>query len=70
VLNGRLARVDLHTGRELWVRDIGSRPGWWTVAGTRRLGAGLHRPRHAIACCGSDAGTGKLSRDRAARLGS
>jgi outer membrane protein assembly factor BamB len=33
MLNGRLARVDLHTGRELWVRNLGSRPGWWTVAG-------------------------------------
>jgi outer membrane protein assembly factor BamB len=33
MLNGRLARVDLPTGRELWVRDIGSRPGSWMVAG-------------------------------------
>ena len=32
-LDGRIARVDLATGRELWVRDIGSRPGWSTVAG-------------------------------------
>lgn len=32
-LNGRIARVDLPTGRELWVRDLGGRPGWWTVAG-------------------------------------
>jgi outer membrane protein assembly factor BamB len=33
MLNGRIARVDLPTGRELWVRDVGGRPGWWTVAG-------------------------------------
>jgi outer membrane protein assembly factor BamB len=32
-LTGRLARVDLPTGRELWVRNVGGRPGWWTVAG-------------------------------------
>jgi outer membrane protein assembly factor BamB len=32
-VNGRLARVDLSTGRDLWVRDVGSRPGWWTVTG-------------------------------------
>jgi outer membrane protein assembly factor BamB len=32
-LDGRIARVDLATGRELWVRDIGSRPGWLEVAG-------------------------------------
>jgi outer membrane protein assembly factor BamB len=32
-LDGRIARVDLATGRELWARDIGSRPGWWEVAG-------------------------------------
>jgi outer membrane protein assembly factor BamB len=32
-LDGRIARVDLATGRELWVRNIGSRPGWWSVAG-------------------------------------
>ena len=32
-LDGRIARVDLATGRELWVRDIGSRPGWSEVAG-------------------------------------
>jgi outer membrane protein assembly factor BamB len=33
-LTGRIARVDLPTGRELWVRDVGGRPGWWTVAGS------------------------------------
>jgi hypothetical protein len=33
MLNGRMARVDLPTGRELWVRNVGGRPGWWTVAG-------------------------------------
>ena len=33
VLDGRIARVDLATGRELWVRDVGSRPGWSEVAG-------------------------------------
>ena len=32
-LDGRIARVDLATGRELWVRNLGSRPGWWSVAG-------------------------------------
>jgi PQQ-like domain len=33
ILDGRLARVDLPTGRELWARNVGGRPGWWTVAG-------------------------------------
>jgi outer membrane protein assembly factor BamB len=33
LLDGRVARVDLATGRELWVRNVGGRPGWWTVSG-------------------------------------
>jgi hypothetical protein len=33
MIDGRLARVDLATGRELWVRTVGGRPGWWTAAG-------------------------------------
>jgi outer membrane protein assembly factor BamB len=32
-LDGRIARVDLATGRELWVRNLGNRPGWSEVAG-------------------------------------
>jgi streptogramin lyase len=32
-LDGRLARVDLPTGRELWARDLGGLVGWWTVSG-------------------------------------
>jgi outer membrane protein assembly factor BamB len=32
-LDGRIARVDLPTGRELWVRDLGGLIGWWTVSG-------------------------------------
>jgi outer membrane protein assembly factor BamB len=57
-VNGRLARVDLATGRELWVRDIGSRPGWSTVAGrdvwVQISTAGRDRLLRL------DAGTGKL----------
>jgi hypothetical protein len=33
MLDGRVARVDLATGRELWTRNVGGRPGWWTVSG-------------------------------------
>jgi hypothetical protein len=32
-LDGRVARVDLATGRELWVREVGGSVGWWTAAG-------------------------------------
>jgi outer membrane protein assembly factor BamB len=58
-LDGRIARVDLATGRELWVRDIGSRPGWWTVAGSDvwvQVSTGHGRDR----LLRLDAGTGKV----------
>jgi outer membrane protein assembly factor BamB len=59
VLNGRLARVDLHTGRELWVRDIGSRPGWWTVAG-RDIWVQVSTGHGKDRLLRLDAGTGKV----------
>jgi hypothetical protein len=58
-VNGRLARVDLSTGRELWVRDIGSRPGWWTVAGPD-IWVQISPARGRDRLLRLDAGTGKL----------
>jgi outer membrane protein assembly factor BamB len=58
-LDGRIARVDLATGRELWVRDIGSRPGWSEVAGRDvwvQVSTGHGRDR----LLRLDAGTGKV----------
>jgi hypothetical protein len=58
-LDGLIARVDLATGRELWVRDIGSRPGWWEVAGRDvwvQVSTGHGRDR----LLRLDAGTGKV----------
>jgi hypothetical protein len=58
-LTNRLARVDLPTGRETWVRDAGGRVGWWTVAGKDlwvHVSSG-HGPDHVLRL---DAGTGRV----------